>query len=717
MQAPVPAKSHFEDRWVAQQLDAMLLMYGEKLDVEDMKKQLHEVFQKTCYNPTVNFNNNYKLQTAKTDLINILDFVETTKPIIGGNGCLFMQPEKADNPLVAWIRELLALRKQYKKKMYQYPVGSDLFNQYNLLQLNTKIKINSMYGVLGYSKFILHNLYLAQAVTSFGQHIISSAAQGFEAFIADHVDFVDPDSVFQFLAAAARQTQDTDGLQYLNDEHIRIPTEEELYAKLMKHVAFPTYPEFEDALHQAVGNVDEMTRKLAFYKNDVKEFFRNPYFREKLRYYILNCQTAVKDKSGNIEIKNSLLAADPGLLTDEFKQINEELWGYLRFYVLDERPVYDRIRKTRFQNKYAVGYIDTDSNFLCLGKWFEFVKNEVLGPGEYPVDEEKKDLMNFTIANTFTIWLTNTVNSSFNIMGKWLNIAPEIRSSIQMKNEFFYSRIMFVKSKKRYIGRMRLKEGVVVPPSKQAEIKGFEFRKSVTKPHVREFYTKISVDKILLPETIQPIEVFKTIMEFEKKLRYDIMHGDTRYFKQANIKTIADYTNPYSMQGIKAVLLWNTLCPNYQIELPGDVDIVPMRWEVGRKTRPDPKVIKDNYVQVGTKLVKDKKTGRQYEAVLYQDNDTPAMRELEEKYPLVYAALDEMIFHNPNPEICKMGLSFIAKPKNPQIPVPQWLYDFMDIDRIVNDTLTLYNSVLESLGINVTRISTTQSHYTNMVEL
>ena len=141
-----------------------------------------------------------------------------------------------------------------------------------------------------------------------------------------------------------------------------------------------------------------------------------------------------------------------------------------------------------------------------------------------------------------------------------------------------------------------------------------------------------------------------------------------------------------------------------------------MRWENGRKTRENPKVLKDNFVYCGQKT-KTSKDGQSIQVEVYQDNDTPVLRELQEKYPETYRVLNEKIFHNERMDIRKMGIQWMAKPKNPNIPVPDWYYDFLDTDTIVDDALKLYNPVLKSIGLNVPEISTNKSHYTNMVSL
>ena len=404
------------------------------------------------------------------------------------------------------------------------------------------------------------------------------------------------------------------------------------------------------------------------------------------------------------------------MLCSDSAVLNDSLWKFIHLFVLYKEPIYDRIRKTKYQYKKAVSYIDTDSNFLCMGPWIRFVQNKVLVPSDIPTTEEEKHNQIFAICNAFNIWISDLVHTMFRILTNNMNVDPEIGKRLNMKSEVLYSRIVFVNVKKRYLGKKILQEGNIVPPKKQADFKGFDFMKSTTKPFVKDFYINLSMEKILTPDNISPREVLRAIMLFDKQIRNDLENGDTKYYKQANIKRIEEYDNPFSIQGIKAVTLWNILNPEYQIQLPSDVDIVPMRWENGRKTRENPKVLKDNFVYCGQKT-KTSKDGQSIQVEVYQDNDTPVLRELQEKYPETYRVLNEKIFHNERMDIRKMGIQWMAKPKNPNIPVPDWYYDFLDTDTIVDDALKLYNPVLKSIGLNVPEISTNKSHYTNMVSL
>lgn len=713
--AAVPVQSHFEDRWVQEMTNFFIMEYGTDTDVEFVKTQLHKIFKLNVYNPKARLVNNYANRVAFTSLIELYDYIKTKKPIISGNGCLFQQHSTGFNPQIEWIIALMDRRKVLKKKMFEAMVAGDdaKYQVYYRLQLNTKIKINSLYGATGYVRFILYNLYLAQAVTAYGQTIISTAAQTFEAFIADNYNFLDSTSVYVMIKDCVKESVSTESVTQLHDKRIYNASVDMCFARLMHQIVFQTNPQFEETLMKMLKNCDQEALNLIFYKNNLRGLFKlNPFLNSALREYVVTMSSESKDDNGNTIELPTLMAPDKKILSSHSAKLNDDIWDYIYLFVLYKEPIYDRVRKTKYQYKKAVSYIDTDSNFLCIDPWIRFVNEQILRKDDQPTNAEEKDQRLYTLANAFGIWVSDLVHTMFGILTANFNVDPKIGKRLNMKSEVLYSRIVFVNVKKRYLGKMKLKEGNVVPPKKQPDFKGFEFMKSTTKPFVKEFYIKLSMDKILTPESINPRDVLRAIMAFENQIRNDLENGDTKYYRQANIKRAEEYgARAYSMQGIKAVTLWNALCPDYQIQLPSDVDLVPMRWDEKRKTKENPKIVKPDYVYCGTKMVKG------VEVPIYQDNDTPALRELREKYPDAYAILDKEIFHNDNYDIRKMGIKWLAKPKNPNIPIPDWYYEFVDMDSIVDDTLKLYNSVLTSIGVNISEISSTKAHYTNMVSL
>ena len=63
--------------------------------------------------------NNYEMKEFRGTLLDMYDFIKLRKPIISGNGVLFMQHGVKPNPQLKWIAFLMEMRKGYKKEMFK----------------------------------------------------------------------------------------------------------------------------------------------------------------------------------------------------------------------------------------------------------------------------------------------------------------------------------------------------------------------------------------------------------------------------------------------------------------------------------------------------------------------------------------------------------------------------------------------------------------------
>ena len=64
-----------------------------------------------------------------------------------------------------------------------------------------------------------------------------------------------------------------------------------------------------------------------------------------------------------------------------------------------------------------------------------------------------------------------------------------------------------------------------------------------------------------------------------------------------------------------------------------------------------------------------------------------------------------------------MGLTSIAKPKNSDIPLPEWFSFLLDKDKVVTDSLDLISPILKSLGLNGLRTNASTEYMTNIIDL
>jgi len=259
---------------------------------------------------------------------------------------------------------------------------------------------------------------------------------------------------------------------------------------------------------------------------------------------------------------------------------------------------------------------------------------------------------------------------------------------------------MFQDVKKRYISLALLQEGQVLGDGKGLpEIKGFDFKKAGTKPFVNKYYTDLCLEEILYPEEIKPQRIFKRVLDLKRLMEDTIKDGNMEFFKQANVKRPEYYKNPYSTQGVCAIMLWNTLCPDKALEFPTDVNIVPI------KELTYPKPPKNSPNSPVNRMVNKMPTD--YKNIAWY----------EEKHPEAYRRLFKSFYSSDNALIRHMNLSSIAIPKNLDYQLPEYITDLLDIDSVINDTIGLILPIMKCVGINSFQVTSTKEYMSNMINL
>ena len=670
----------FITRWKEAMKELIKMRFG-KLDKDTVNEYLDKIIRTQMRNPKARLENNYIGMVAKTDVLSTIDLIEKNKLVIGGGGVLFQPHYNKPNPITAYIHTLRKLRSHYKKEREKYQKGTFEWLMQDIFQTNTKIKVNALYGVHGYFKFILFNIFLAEAITNQGRQIICTAAECFESFLADNVPFTTESEVYHYINNIHNEykTLYEDKLNfepfYIDDIRFKV------VKRLVNKCTFNVPDNLILNLNAIVENLSEDELTLLYFKNNLQEINKNPIIIDKLKYIMNNIDTlykpAIKD------VKN-----------EEIKQLIEDVWDIYSVFILYDYPIFDRIRKGMYTNKKRVLYVDTDSNFLGLKSWVDYIKDEILDENS----KKKENLENhiFSAVNICTIFLNRVVAAAYKTLCNSMNISEEYQQELaskglelQMKNEFYMNKIVFTQSKKRYISNAVLQEGVLLKDGGYPEIKGFDFKKASVKEFVTDYYTKMCLDDILRVDEIKIDEIFGKMLMLKEDIESSMRKGESKYLKQSNVQLIEHYKMPYSIPGIRGIILWNALCPDYAMDLPNDVDIVPI------------------------KNLSDKKV----------------LEMFKNKYPEEYSKLEKNILNNPayykkskskdsaNKPPKLMDLNVIAKPKNYDKELPAWFNDLLYTEKVVNDTLSLFYPILQSLGLRMLTTTKNSPHLSNIVDL
>ena len=673
------SEHHVITEWKTEMTKLLKMKYGDKFTKSEINDKLDKIIKKDLKNQNVTVFNNYTNTAVRTNILDLTDSIEANHLIITGGGCLFLPHGTKPNILIDFILEIMKRRKDAKKMRKNFEKGSDGWLKWDIAQLLNKLVINSLYGCMGYPGFLLYNVFTAEAITSEGRFIITTAINCIEAFLGNAFYFVDESELTHYIYnihTEYKKYGELDVSKFGVNDYLPL-----VYDRLIEKSKFTMTDKMKANLLDMLTGKPQGELALLYYKNNLLEFSKLDFVKAKFKYIIEN---------------NGLLSfCEMDLLkNDEMRQVTKSIWDLYEVFVLYNYPINDKIRKAMYLPKTRALYTDTDSVFVSVCHLVDYIKNDVLH-GNNPMASDND--LTFTSVNLMLIFINIAVDRYLKTLCYSTNIEPEYAEKLGMKNEFYLKRILFVEKKKRYISLSILQEGQLLGKGRgKPEIKGFEFIKSNVKPYLRDFYTQLATDEILEADEISPSRIFKKMAQLKSDIEYGMSHGDSKFYKQAKVKTPDNYKNPFSTQGITAVMLWNAICPTMAIELPADVNIVPIK---------------------SLRLPKPPERTKPTEVVQLDPFKNKNIEELADKYPDVYQRLYNEIYTNANPQIRYMNLSSIALPKNSNITIPQYVFDLINYDDIVTNSIQLFLPVMESLGIRSVPTTSNTNHMTNIIQL
>lgn len=554
---------------------------------------------------------------------------EDKRLIITGFNTLFYNRNKKENLPGMFLEFLLKARKVTKKEMLQHinDVDKSLYNFLDIKQLIFKILANSYYGAFGASSFIFFNPDLGPSITYTGQQIIISAILGFEAFMSGNFTFDTEHELTQYMYNICNLEEDPEFT--LNDDL----TSNDVVEYLLSKCTFLVTDEIKNMITKVVKVQTASVREMLYYKNNLMEFLKIPSIEEFV--------------TSNLIVENYFNFEHP---PEEIKENLKELNDLMKSFVFYSYPFSNKTIKVKAMMRKTVLLSDTDSTFLYIRPFIEYICNST---GEDPdkLTKEKR----VSIGAVITYFITNFIGDVFYKLTKAAGVLPVDRPRVNMKSEFHYKRIMLTPNKKTYTGIVLAKEGNVYD-NPDFDMKGLQIRKTSTPKKAREFYSHELEHNILLSEKIKPFTVFKNFKNFEYSVIESIRSGNTEYLKPGVIKNISSYKDKYSMQPFRAMAVWNAIFPKDTIPENSSMKILEFK-------------------KVGFENIKNYLPEEYYNKLL----------ELQAEHP-------EMIE--------RFGVDVMAIPFGRE-DFPVEFAELADIESITNGIIKKGNIILESVGFSL----------------
>lgn len=638
--------SIFFNEWRTAQKNILSKMYPE-VSEDKLDKFIFEIAQKRAIITPCTIDNNYVHKAVNSNLVDIYDWIKKTKPICGGFGVFYKNHNQIKNPTLVMLRGFLDRRKDLKKELRNYHESSEEYKMFDMKQGNEKINANSFYGGSGNKKSRFYNLYTATSTTATGQSLTSTTELAFEAFMENNVKFNRIDECFTYME------------NIINDKYTINPNflKNVNVDKVTKHLMGMFHNpknDYEIMIKRYLGHLSQTQLNRIYYKNNLYEFSKHTQIMNILRYIIKYTKSFV----------------DPNKLPKKTEKEFKLLWDYYKEFVFYNHFHFERIERFRNDKRRCVVGADTDSNILTVHAWVEFINKNIISVSNNN-DKSEDDLLYISI-NTIAYILTNMITDVLKKYTKTANVPKEYRKFINMKNEFLFEILITANKKKRYITITLLREGMVIDPPKLT-VMGHDFKKSTINKNAAKKFNQITKD-YLCGEEIDVNGLLTELSNFENEILTSLKNGEKTYTSPKSVKELAAYKQPFSQQGVRAIIVWNLIYPDNEIDLPTNIDMIKVNLTTMKEIEP-----------------------------------------LKFSHPDIYSIIVEKIFNHKEESISSKGINVIAIPRTVE-KIPDWIIPYIDYESIVVDNVSKYYSVLESIGIEI--ISTTKrSFFSNIIKL
>lgn len=663
--------------------------------------------------------NNYTEKTVVNTIAELTDYIYSREPIQTAWGVLFKKHGVVPNPLTKLIHMFMLNRDKEKKIMFQYPKGSEEFEEHNLLQLLAKVDTNAIYGALGNVSCIFYNLHVAASITYQGRSYISAAIMFFEMFLSNNVKFASLNEVITFIDNVRCEERHYDDRLILdrNIEPIEVLSQLVLTCGDFRKGKIKWVPDQRDLdiIWEQLNNLSQEDLNRIYYKNNLYAFLDNTSMTKALIYLLQAMEVPY---------------LDPNKTPDHIKVELETFCDLLREYVFYNHQIIDRIDRNTNMIKNVSLISDTDSTIVSFDAFYNYTLNKIketgadieiakyyingvsyiqddkdgnptyrgvyYDPEEYDYDfyNEKVIEKERLIRPLEVIPQDNLRYSIINIIGHCCGILcneyieghtkagksydKNRNTMMYLKNEFTFKRALLTDNKKNYAAIQTLQEGNIVPDENMNDlaITGLAIKKSTLPKETRDELQKILYEDILKPEYIDQVKLVKDLAIFEDKIFQSLRNGGKEYYKPVSIKAMGRYEDPLGIQGIKASLIWNAVrdpeLEAIDLDAKNNIDVV--------KT----------------------------------DINASTIENIREEFPDEYEKLSKLLSGETNRDLAKVlkgQITTIAVPRN--VKTPEWLTHLINYTEITNDNIK--NFPVDSVGIR--RLGKTNVNYSNILSL
>ena len=334
-------KDVLKNQWIMRMSMAMEMTHPD-VPKDQIESMVAKIYEKRVRNPQVQLYNNYENTVADANLLYMVDWYQSYKPLIAESGVYFYQKSQKRNVNTEIIKEcMLDARTVHKAEKFEAMKTGDVFlaSVKDIQQANDKKAANSGYGAEGESSSFLYNIHSAMSVTSCGRGQISTACQCFENLLADNVKFFHMTEFFTWVYNIIHEQFDWKFQTF--DICKKAPSRDDFINRFIQKFGHPTICN-QTMIGQVYDALDDEMRIRVYYKANLREFL-------KLR---VPCELY-----GTIACMDEEFI-DPNKPPEKIKPILKKLTAMVTEFVAYKHGIFRYEDRTRYQKRAVTIVID-----------------------------------------------------------------------------------------------------------------------------------------------------------------------------------------------------------------------------------------------------------------------------------------------------------------------------------------------------------------------
>jgi len=580
-----------------------------------------------------------------------------------------------------FLQDNINKRKEDKHKAFVYKQENnpDMFLYYNTLQKTRKIFNNSLSGAYAAKGTILYNASAHYTLTSMTRSVTSIGNAITETMVASNKHFKDYETTVNYITTVITTYEKDKFIRVLKKYNLHLPTPEEVHERiLLSSKKYWESIKYEGKILDYLKTLSKVELAAVLYTNDMNAI--KDHNDEMMRTFISTlskrCTSGSEDnirdinnspegvmnlvyhicapdiKGMNVDFKKMAGTETLNILASTARNVTKTLIAYSDFiracFITKIMPPTIAHIKDMFRE--AIVLSDTDSTCGAYDKWIEWYFGKIV------FNDEAVGVS----AAVMTI-TTQVIDHYLKMFTSHMNIPPENRDLIKMKNEYFWDLFTSTNVSKHYFANVRIQEGSVfaVP---DLELKGVHLIASKVNKEIRDIaYGMIDYIHTTLSSggKISLNKMATLTADTERKIIEDIKNGKTDIFKLEKLKE----ESAYKLDRTKSPYIHHLL------------------WEYVFKDKyGDPGEPTYMVVNIPTTL-SSKRTTQEYLDKLEDREIAERLREFMDKYK------------KDNIGSFRVPLNIVAGKK-----LPEEIYQAVNFYKVVTSNLNIMYLILESCG-------------------